>query len=259
MTTSGPRTPARPEWMSIREACTLIGVSPATLRRWSDAGNIKAFTTPGGHRRFSRAAVSGLLPSDRRGRPNLERLGATPARMARAYRRDPGHAADWASGIGELRDEDREPLREHGRAIAASLLGLFDAANPAVREASIAAAEAASFECGRIAASRGVAMRATIEAFLRCRMPFLRELTGLARRGGLDTPDTTDLLEEATAAFDRLLSTAMDGHVSASGPACGPAPESESASASGSARPTTSGRPAVEPLMGCPIPVDATR
>ncbi len=78
VTTQGSRAPTRPEWMSIHEACRLIGVSPATLRRWSDAGDIKAFTTPGGHRRFSRAAVIGLLPADRRGRPNLERLGETP-------------------------------------------------------------------------------------------------------------------------------------------------------------------------------------
>ena len=198
MTTPGARTPVRPEWMSIREACALIGVSPATLRRWSDAGNIRAFTTPGGHRRFSRAAVSGLLPTARHGRPNLERLGATPARMARAYRRDLAHAAEWASWVGQLNEEDREPLREHGRLIAASA------------------------ECGRIAASRGVDMRGTIEAFLRYRMPFLRELAGFARRGGLDTTDTTDLLEEATAAFDRLLGAAMDGH--ASGLVSGPRP-----------------------------------
>ena len=214
MTTPGPRNPVRPEWMSIHEACALIGVSPATLRRWSDAGTIRAFTTPGGHRRFSRAAVSGLLPTARRGRPNLERLGETPARMARAYRRDLAYA-ECAAWIGELGEEDREPLREHGRLIAASMLGLLDAATPGAREASVAAAEAASAECGRIAASRGVAMRDTIEAFLRFRMPFLRELAGCARRVGLDTTDTATLLEEATAAFDRLLRAAMDGHASA--------------------------------------------
>jgi excisionase family DNA binding protein len=201
--------------MSIREACALIGVSPATLRRWSDAGNIRAFTTPGGHRRFSRAAVSGLLPAARSGRPNLERLGETPARMARAYRRDLAHTAAWAPWIGELGEEDRGPLREHGRRIAASMLRLFDAPTAREREAFVASAEVAAAECGRIAGCRGVALRETIEAFLRFRMPFLRELAGFARRGGLDTTETTDLLEEATAAFDRLLTAAMGGHASA--------------------------------------------
>jgi excisionase family DNA binding protein len=215
VTTPGTRISTRPEWMSIREACALIGVSPATLRRWSDAGNIRAFTTPGGHRRFSRAAVSGLLPAARRGRPNLERLGETPARMARAYHRDLAHGAAWASWIAELGEEDRGPLREHGRRIAASMLRLLDAPTAREREAFAVSAEVAAAECGRIACCRGVALRETIEAFLRFRMPFFRELAGFARRGGLDTTETTDLLEEATAAFDRLLTAAMDGHASA--------------------------------------------
>ena len=37
---------SRREWLTIHEASDLIGVSPATLRRWSDAGEIRAFTTP---------------------------------------------------------------------------------------------------------------------------------------------------------------------------------------------------------------------
>lgn len=212
MTTQGSRAPARREWMSIHEASALVGVSSATLRRWSDAGDIKAFTTPGGHRRFSRAAVIGLLPADRRGRPNLERLGETPERMARAYRRDLQGTARLAPLIRQFGDEDREPLREHGRRIATALLGFLDAPSAEAREASIAMAETGAAECGRIAGRRGLAMRETVEAFLRFRMPFIHELAGVARRRGLDTPATTDLLETATEAFDRLLIAAMCGH-----------------------------------------------
>ncbi len=217
VTTQGSRVPTRHEWMSIHEACGLIGVSPATLRRWSDAGDIKAFTTPGGHRRFSRAAVIGLLPADRRGRPNLERLGETPERMARVYRRDLQGAARLAPWIGQLGDEDREPLREHGRRIATAILGFFDAPTSDAREASIATAETSAAECGRIAGGRGVAMRETVETFLRFRMPFIHELAGVARRRGLDTSATTELLETATEAFDRLLIAAMGGHEATAG------------------------------------------
>lgn len=46
--------------MRIHEACGFISVSPATLRRWGDAGDIKAVTTPGRQRWFTRAAVIGL-------------------------------------------------------------------------------------------------------------------------------------------------------------------------------------------------------
>jgi excisionase family DNA binding protein len=35
------------------EAADYIGVSLATIRRWSDAGHIACYRTPGGQRRFS--------------------------------------------------------------------------------------------------------------------------------------------------------------------------------------------------------------
>lgn len=58
-------TPAHEEWLTLHEACSLVGVSPATLRRWSANGDISTFTTPGGHRRFARSALLGLLPAPR--------------------------------------------------------------------------------------------------------------------------------------------------------------------------------------------------
>jgi excisionase family DNA binding protein len=40
------------EWLSLTEAGALLGVHPTTLRRWTDAGEVPCFRTPGGHRRF---------------------------------------------------------------------------------------------------------------------------------------------------------------------------------------------------------------
>src|SRR3954451_24685369 len=39
-------------WVSIRRACELLGVNQATLRHWTDAGKVRAYLTPGGHRRY---------------------------------------------------------------------------------------------------------------------------------------------------------------------------------------------------------------
>lgn len=38
--------------LTLAEACTALGVSTSTLRRWADAGRIKVVRTAGGHRRF---------------------------------------------------------------------------------------------------------------------------------------------------------------------------------------------------------------
>jgi excisionase family DNA binding protein len=45
-------SPAKEQWLSLSEASALLGVHPNTLRRWSDAGQVPCFRTPGGHRRF---------------------------------------------------------------------------------------------------------------------------------------------------------------------------------------------------------------
>jgi glutamyl-tRNA reductase len=71
--TNATNIPDHEEWLTVREACELIGVSPATLRRWSDDGHIAAFTTPGGHRRFTRSTILDLLPT------SLSTSSATPS------------------------------------------------------------------------------------------------------------------------------------------------------------------------------------
>ncbi len=51
--------------LSPREAASLLGVSIATLRRWSESGRIVAERTAGGHRRFSTAEVQRVLANGR--------------------------------------------------------------------------------------------------------------------------------------------------------------------------------------------------
>jgi excisionase family DNA binding protein len=38
--------------LTIGEAARLLGISPITLRRWSDEGRVPVVVLPSGHRRF---------------------------------------------------------------------------------------------------------------------------------------------------------------------------------------------------------------
>ena len=49
--------------LSISEASHLLGVSEAALRQWTDERKIKAFITPGGHRRYARAELKKFIGS----------------------------------------------------------------------------------------------------------------------------------------------------------------------------------------------------
>jgi len=45
------------------QAARYVGVSLATIRRWSDAGHLTCYRTPGGQRRFSREQLDDFIAS----------------------------------------------------------------------------------------------------------------------------------------------------------------------------------------------------
>jgi excisionase family DNA binding protein len=45
------------------EAARYLGVSLATVRRWSNDGHLRGYRTPGGQRRFSRDQLDAFLSS----------------------------------------------------------------------------------------------------------------------------------------------------------------------------------------------------
>ena len=45
------------------QAARFLGVSLATIRRWTDAGYLTGYRTPGGQRRFSREQLEGFIDS----------------------------------------------------------------------------------------------------------------------------------------------------------------------------------------------------
>jgi excisionase family DNA binding protein len=192
------------EWISLRDASEQLGISATTLRRWADAGMIRTFVTPGGHRRFSREAIAGLLPGTGQ-RPSMERLGETPARMQRVYRRAVAAPATQIPWVGTLDPEQRALFRGHGVIMVTALLGALDAPDDEARGVQLASAREAAAAYGSAAADARVPATIAVEVFLRFRRPFLAELTELGRRRGLETAAVTDLLDRATDAFDELL------------------------------------------------------
>lgn len=201
-----------PDWLGLSEASRVLGVSPATLRRWSDTGRLKVFTTPGGHRRFSRSALERLLPADRSRRPSIGGEGLSPGRIARTYRRASRHAAPELPWVLTLTDEQRLLFRERGHVLAASLLQYLDAPQPEAAAHHLQQASRSATEYGAVAASLGLSLSQTVEGFLRFRAPFHHELAVTARRRGFDTAETTDLLQTTERAMDRLLVSTMTGH-----------------------------------------------
>jgi excisionase family DNA binding protein len=82
MSLSVPPVPRRSERQLVftsSQAARYLGVSLATVRRWTDAGHVGCYRTPGGQRRFSRAQLDDFIAS-------MQRSGA--ADTAEAQRHD---------------------------------------------------------------------------------------------------------------------------------------------------------------------------
>ena len=200
-----------PGWVTLTEACRLLGVSPSTVRRWADSGMVRTFVTPGGHRRFSRAGLEALLPHRPAGRPSLAELGETPGRMARGYRREADETTGHLPWVEELDETRRERFRTHGRGIVTSLLQALDTVDPLRHADLLRSAEDACTEYGRFAGHEGLASSVTADLFLRFRRPFLAELGALARRRELDASATSTLIADANTALDGLLLATLRG------------------------------------------------
>ena len=205
--------PGHSTWLSLGEASRLLGITPATLRRWADQGQVSAFVTPGGHRRFPRTVIEGLIPHDRARRPALTRLGASAARMALAYRRaKPAGRPAQATWLAALSDSDRAEFRERGQRLLTLLLQHLDEEGRERSADNLQEASVAAMEYGHRAAALGATLSEAIETFLRFRAAFIGELAGIARRRRLDTREATALLVEAESAMDRLLVALVNGH-----------------------------------------------
>jgi excisionase family DNA binding protein len=67
------------------QAARYLGVSLATVRRWTDAGYVSCYRTPGGQRRFARTQLDDFITSLHREGPG----GGSSRSAADASRGDP--------------------------------------------------------------------------------------------------------------------------------------------------------------------------
>ena len=84
MSLSVPPVPRRSERQLVftsSQAARYLGVSLATVRRWTDAGHVGCYRTPGGQRRFSRAQLDSFVSSMSR-EGTAETVQTSDARVA---------------------------------------------------------------------------------------------------------------------------------------------------------------------------------
>ena len=199
------------DWLALGDASRRLGVDPDTLRRWADGGKIEVFVTPGGHRRFPRAAVEALLPRQTTSTRSREGVGAVDrmaADLGKRVRAELG-ATLWPRSLDA---GDRASLRERGRLASTTLLRYLNATRRAERERLLYEIEDLGRAYGREAKAGGMSLARATEALLFVRGQFAAQLTALMRRRGLPATRTLALFEDADRAFDRMLVALIEAH-----------------------------------------------
>jgi excisionase family DNA binding protein len=209
-------------WLGVQEASDMLGVSPATLRRWSAAGKVRAFTTPGGHRRYAESTIRQLLGRAVVPDASADMLGTSMDRVAWLIQQHLEPVCAGLSWLPEVSREGQEVLGYAGRAMVEGLLGFVDGRTEHACEAAIRpAVEAASLH-GRIAAQHQGDLSETLEAFHRVRALLVGDLADLACSLGLDTLQATRLLVRANDGVDRLIVALVEAYAVTERPVAGP-------------------------------------
>jgi excisionase family DNA binding protein len=188
-------------WLTLGQASRMLGVDESTLRRWSDAGQVRAFRTPGGHRRFSeadvRAILSGQAYKPQAGPGDLGTLALS--RIRRQLQRGSAHDAPWHFGAGE---QERERMRVLGRRLVTFVSDYLSGRG---RRGGRAEAREIGHEYGRELAQAGLSVRQTLEAFTFFRRSLDQTTRQAAQKSGLSLEETLAHCEQIMSLADEVL------------------------------------------------------
>ncbi len=199
---ANPETAAQQQWLTMGLARALLGINEATLRHWADNGLVRAFRTPGGHRRLAAADIQALINSASKPEEAL-RLSNDHSVLPRIRRRvntaKPRQPAWMAKFSAQAHDE----LRELGQ----TLLDLCAAYVDQPDRRALADAVSLGRRYGDAAASAGLPLQDVLEAFV-----FFRAATVRAMRPALVRRERTP--EELFSAMEhvgRLIDSVLIG------------------------------------------------
>ncbi|MBI5947487.1 MAG: helix-turn-helix domain-containing protein [Chloroflexi bacterium] len=195
--------PAKEHWLTLGAASQLLGVSESTVRRWADAGDVRSYKTPGGHRRVSeddlRHIASGAPAAASRDTDHISDIA-----LARVKRRMTRGRQTHSMPVFETFDpEARDRLRLMGR----QLVDLFARyiASDSKKERFTEDARTIGREYGRTLVATGVGLTVAVATFNSLRRSLEETASQIASEAGLPTEDAVEAIENILALADVVL------------------------------------------------------
>lgn len=201
-------------WLTINEACKVVGVDQSTLRRWSDAGKVPVFRTPGGHRRYCEDDLRAMLGEGprRQTRPRVNRQILTDRSLS-AYEDDYLRAARERRWFHIYPPATLDELRRLGRRLV-DLSIRYVASAPVAGDRSIMLVEGRQIGeyYGRVSSHVGLTVAEALEAFIYFRFPVVRAVMGLVDDEGLPAKRAIRLYVEINQFMDEIQVAMVRAH-----------------------------------------------
>jgi excisionase family DNA binding protein len=186
-------------WLTLGQACRMLNVDESTLRRWADAGQVRTFRTPGGHRRFAEADIRGIV----NGRNKKEQYTSEVEEVAtRRIRRQVHNRtnADWYTHVD---DAQREKLRGLGRRLM-SLVADY-VARRGRKTTLLEEARNTGVQYGDELASAGMSLSQAMHAFTFFRRSLDQSAKQALARQGTPPQDAIEVCEQIMSLADEVL------------------------------------------------------
>ncbi len=196
--------------LSIGDASQSLGVSEATLRQWTDEGKIKAFVTPGGHRRYSRAELKKFIGAHSRmlGVKDLVVEIEETKPLHREIARDSD--ATTSSWYDRLSRESRLHLSEIGRDLLNIIVKYIT--EPSRREANLKVARNIGSDYGETLARLELTLTEAVGAYVTHRDPITQATTQIMNKKEAFTGRVVEAIPLIAKVMDEVLVSLVAAH-----------------------------------------------
>ena len=183
----------------------MMGVNESTLRSWADGGVVRAFRTPGGHRRFLREDLQAAMQrasesTSGRVMPSQTITSVTTRRIRRLLHGDRGESFPWYEAMD---DASRGRLRLFGRRLMDVTESLMERKRPSPQ--ALDEVRVIGEEYGEALTQRGLSLRELMEAFVFFRTPLTESVRSMARRGSSDADTLAQAWQQVETVADVLM------------------------------------------------------
>jgi excisionase family DNA binding protein len=197
------------ELVSISEASRFLGVTEVTLRQWTDEGSIKAFVTPGGHRRYSKADLKKFVSLQHK-MLGINDLAVKLGDSISVHREIAATFMQSIALYSRLDQESQKQFSSLGRQLLSLIIKYISESSK--QEETLAAIRGVGHSFGELTANLGLPLIDSVQAFTQHRDPIVSVTSQMLKKGDSFSRRIIEAIPLVDRAMDEALVSLVSAH-----------------------------------------------